>query len=122
MRIREDLGHNFFPKGTSNPSMTTEKLILPKAKSLISVPELKHLLVQLGQQRPDICIRYRLLGEMWGVNFLNIKHVTPKALLLSNHLTNSFVLVSDISMIMQFEIDNSFAGFEPHFHYNVQAI
>jgi hypothetical protein len=101
--------------------MTDETLILPKAKNLISVPELKQLLIHLRQDRPDICIRYRLLGEMWGVNFMNIKHVTPKALLLTNQFNNSFVLISDISMIMQFEIDNSFQGFQPHFHYNVQA-
>jgi hypothetical protein len=101
--------------------MIDENLILPKAKNLISVSELRLLLLHIRHERPDICIRYRLLGEMWGLNFMNIKHVTPKSLLLTNHFNNSFVLISDLSMIMQFELDNSFQGFQPHFHYDVQA-
>jgi hypothetical protein len=101
--------------------MIYENRAVPKAKNLISVSELKQLLLHLRHERPDICMRYRLLGEMWGVNFMNVKHVTPKSVLLTNLPNNSFVLISDISMIMQFELDNSFQGFQPHFHYNVHA-
>ena len=40
--------------------------------------ELKRLLVDLKEKRPDICVRYRLLGEMWGVNFMRVIHITEK--------------------------------------------
>lgn len=102
--------------------MSTDHLVLPVAKNLISVIELKRLLIELKDKRPDICIRYRLLGEMWGRTFMHVVHVTEKGALLNNHETNGMILLSDLTMIMQFELDAPFQGFQPYFHYNVQPL
>ena len=91
-------------------------------KNLISVLEFRRLLVDLRSKRPDICIRYRLLGEMWGMNTLRVIHVTEKGAILNDETTNKVINLSDLSFIMQFEIDAPFQGFEPHFHYNVQPM
>jgi hypothetical protein len=92
------------------------------AKSLISVLELKRLLVDLKQKRPDICFRYRLLGEMWMTNAMRVISVTEKGVLLNDEPNNKLLSVSDLSLIMQFEIDAPFQGFQPHFHYHVKAM
>lgn len=91
-------------------------------KSLISVVELKRLLVELEQKRPDICIRYRLLGEMWGVNLLRLIHVSERGALFNDDHNNRMINVSDLSSIMQFELDAPFMGFQPYFHYHVQPV
>lgn len=92
------------------------------AKSLISVLELKRLLVDLKQKRPDICFRYRLLGEMWMTNAMRVVTVTEKGVLLNDEPNNKLLSISDLSLIMQFEIDAPFQGFQPHFHYHVKAM
>jgi hypothetical protein len=91
-------------------------------KNLISVLELKRLLVDLKDKRPDICIRYRLLGEMWLVNSMKVLHVTEKGALFNEEQSNRLVNLTDLSSVMQFEIDAPFQGFQPHFHYDVKSM
>jgi hypothetical protein len=90
-------------------------------KTLISVLELRRLLVDLGEKRPDICVRFRLLGELWNVNFLRVIRITEKgAVLLDESL--GLVSVSDLNFVMQFEIDRPFQGFQPYYHYEVTPV
>jgi hypothetical protein len=102
--------------------MNTLTNTVEKSRSLISVLELKRLLVELKEKRPDICIRYRLLGEMWVVNFTRVIHVSEHGVLLNDERGNRLVNLTDLSSVMQFEIDAPFYGFEPHFHYNVKPM
>ena len=87
-------------------------------KTLISVLELRRLMVDLSEKRPDICIRFRLLGELWNAQFMRVMRITEKGSLLYD-ATNSLVSVSDLNFIMQFEIDRPFQGFQPYYHYEV---
>lgn len=90
-------------------------------KTLISVLELRRLMVDLLEKRPDIFIRFRLLGELWHVQFMQVKRVTSKgALLFDEH--NNLVSVSDLNFVMQFEIDRPFQGFQPYYHYEVTPV
>jgi hypothetical protein len=91
-------------------------------KTLISVIELKRLLIELRDKRASTCIRIRLLGEMWAVNFFRIVYVTEKGALLNDEVTDKMMMVPDLSMIMQFEIDTPFQGFQPYFHYDVNGL
>jgi hypothetical protein len=93
--------------------------ILSGTRSQISVLELRRLLVEIKEYRPDICVRYRLLGEMWSPGFMKIVMVAEKGILLSDEPANKLISLSDLSMVMQFEIDNRFREFQPHFHYEV---
>ena len=90
-------------------------------KTLISVVELKRLMVDLSEKRPDICIRFRLLGELWTVQFLKIHGVTDKGVVLFDD-TMGLVSISDLNFIMQFEIDKPFQGFQPFYHYEVTPV
>lgn len=90
-------------------------------KTLISVLELRRLMVDLVEKRPDICIRFRLLGELWTVNFLRIVRVSQKGAVLFDE-TKGLVSVSDLNFIMQVEIDKPFQGFQPYYHYEVTPV
>lgn len=83
--------------------------------------ELKRLMVDLSEKRPDICIRFRLLGELWGVNFLRVTRINEKSVVLLDE-TQGLVSISDLNFVMQFEIDKPFQGFQPYYHYEVTPV
>lgn len=87
-------------------------------KTLISALELKRLMVDLKEKRPDICIRFRVLGEMWNSNFMRVGHVNDKGVLLFDE-GNNLVSLSDLNFVMQFEIEKPFQSFQPYYHYEV---
>jgi hypothetical protein len=90
-------------------------------KTLISVLELRRLMVDLSEKRPDICIRFRLLGELWTVNFMQVKRIADKGALLFDD-SIGLVSVSDLNFVMQFELDRPFQGFQPYYHYEVTPV
>ena len=90
-------------------------------KTLISVLELRRLMVDLTEKRPDICIRFRLLGELWTVQFMRVMRMSDKGVVLLDDI-NGLVSVSDLNFIMQFEIDKPFQGFQPYYHYEVTQV
>jgi hypothetical protein len=91
-----------------------------RPRSIIAVSQFRQLLIDLKTNRPDICIRYRLLGELWASNFTFVMRVTEKGLLLYDKTQpEKIIFISDISQVMQFELDAPFEGFEPYFHYDV---
>jgi hypothetical protein len=92
------------------------------AQNLISVVELRRLLIELNEKRPDICIRFRLLGELWSVNFYSIITVNQKGALFRDEVSNNYIAISDLTSIMQFEIDSRFQNFHPLFHYDVKPM
>jgi hypothetical protein len=87
-------------------------------KTLISALELKRLIVDLHEKRPDICIRFRLLGEMWNVTFMQVMKISDKGALLYDD-NNNIVSIHDLNFVMQFEIDKPFQGYQPYYHYEV---
>ena len=90
-------------------------------KTLISMLELKRLMIDLAEKRPDICIRFRLLGELWTVNFLRVVKVSDKGGVFFDE-SHGLVSVSDLNFIMQIEIDKPFQGFQPYYHYEVTPV
>lgn len=85
----------------------------------ISVLELKRLLVELRDKRPDICIRFRLIGRMWLLHFMRIIHITDRGVVLNEEVSNTLVTVRDLGNVIQFEIDHQFQNYRPHYHYDV---
>ena len=88
---------------------------------MVSVKDLKQLLIAIKDQHTDICIRFRLMGEMWKTNFMPIASVGERDAFFyfKENNNNKLVYVNDMSTIMQFEIDKPFEDFSPHFHYEV---
>jgi hypothetical protein len=95
---------------------------MERAQTLISVADFKGLLTNLKDRRPDICIRFRSLGEMWSNNFLSVYAVTERGVLLCDELNRRIIAVYDLNNIMQFELDRSFQGFQPFYHYDVHPV
>jgi hypothetical protein len=102
--------------------MTDPSQLVEGSKSLISVLELKRLLNAIKDHRPDVCLRYRILGEMWVPNFTRVLHVRDNTVVFHDERNNKLINLFDISMVMQFEIDAPFQGYQPHYHYNVQPL
>lgn len=90
-------------------------------KTLISVIDLRRMMVDLSEKRPDISIRFRLLGELWSVNFLRVVRITEKGAVLFDE-SHGLVSVSDLNFVMQVEIDKPFQGFQPYYHYEVTPV
>jgi hypothetical protein len=92
---------------------------LNSIKTSITVLELRRLLVELNDNGNSICIRFRLIGEMWKANFFRIIDCNDEGLMIVDESSNRLFFLKDLSIIMQFEIDARFQSFEPHFHYDV---
>jgi hypothetical protein len=86
----------------------------------IAVLELRRLLFELKDLRPDIFVRFRLLGEMWQPNFAQVIKLTERGVILCNERTNELRSISDLNSVVQFEIDSAFQQFHPHNHYTVE--
>ena len=93
--------------------------MMTKTENLVSVPELKRILTTIIDHNLNICIRFRLVGEMWQTGYMRILKLTGKGVLLNDELKNKLISISDLSQIMQFELDSSLHQFQPHFHYEV---
>jgi hypothetical protein len=90
--------------------------------NLISVLELRGLLDTIVENRLATCFRYRLLGEMWEPNFLRVVKITDNGVLLNDEAGTTFKCLSDLSQIMQFEIDVAVHNFLPHNHYEIDFL
>jgi hypothetical protein len=91
-------------------------------KEGVTILELRRLLVELRDKRPDICVRFRLLGEMWFPHFTRIVLVTETGAILNNEVTNKLIRVADLSNVMQFEIDHTFQNYKPYYHYDMKYL
>jgi hypothetical protein len=85
----------------------------------MSVLELRRLLYALKDSRPDICLRFRLVGEMWQNGYLRLLSVTEKGAALCDDRLSKLVYIHDLCNVMQFELDRAFQQYQPHFHYSV---
>jgi hypothetical protein len=88
----------------------------------VAVLELKRLFIELHEHRPDICIRYRLMGQMWAQNFLRIVDFTGDGVLLNDEASHRMIAISNLTNIMQFELDKTFRTFQAYCHYEVVTI
>jgi hypothetical protein len=81
---------------------------------------LKRLLVELAEHRVNVCIRVRILGELWQANHSRVLRVTDNGLALLDESINKLLFIQDLSNIMQFEIDGQFQHYKPNYHYTVK--
>jgi hypothetical protein len=88
-------------------------------KKEVSPLELKRLLFEINEKRPDVCVRFRLIGEMWTRHFMRIVVVYDGGVLFYDDATRMITRVARLENIMQFEIDNNFQNYQPHYHYDV---
>jgi hypothetical protein len=89
-------------------------------QSQVSIPELHQLLRSIIDLRPNVGLRFRLLGELWQTGFVRVVHLEENAATFYDERSDRNLLVSDIKLFMQFELDSQFQQFEPHFHYSIE--
>jgi hypothetical protein len=94
---------------------------LSKSTNQISALELKQLLHEIKDRRPDISIRFRLLGQMWQKNFCRIFMIAERGAVLIDEATNAAEIIPDLAEVVQFEIDGRFHHYQPNYHYSVTA-
>jgi hypothetical protein len=83
--------------------------------------ELRRLLYELVDKRPDICIRFRFIGEMWQSEFWRVVALTKNGVVLFNAAGNRINIVKDLRKVVQFEIDSRYQHFHPHDHYSIPS-
>jgi hypothetical protein len=86
----------------------------------VEVLELRRLLYELKDQRSDICIRFRLIGEMWQPSFSRVIKLIESGVVLLNEENNLAVSIKDLREVVQFEIDARYQNFHPHNHYDLE--
>lgn len=91
----------------------------PAKKEPITTLELNELLFQLIDQQPSTGVRIRLLGQLWQQSFMKIKTLDDAGLTLVDEAKGVRIHVTSLDNIMQFEIDQRFQAYQPHFHYDV---
>ncbi len=92
---------------------------MEKNKSVISILELKRLLFTIQDHNMPIFLRYRLIGEMWQSNFMKVSEVTENGAILIDESGNKLIVITDLSHIIQFELDGRIHAFEPNYHYDL---
>jgi hypothetical protein len=86
--------------------------------STFSALQLKQLLIDIAEHASNVCVRFRLLGEMWQTHMSRVVSVSETRVLINDEIRNKLISI-DLNFVMQFEIDNKFKGFQPYFHYEV---
>jgi hypothetical protein len=92
---------------------------LVKKLTTFSVLELKRTAVEIMEQSHNVCVRFRLLGQLWQSGFCRVISVTDNRILVNDESKNQLVSI-DLNHMVQFEIDHKFKDIEPHFHYEVK--
>jgi hypothetical protein len=82
--------------------------------------ELKRLLYSINDSKLDIGIRLRFIGRMWLEDFVRIIELSEGSARLFDDRHNNIIMISDLSNVIQFELDSPFQHYEPHFHYSVE--
>jgi hypothetical protein len=87
----------------------------------VSPEQMAKLLLDLKTTMSDVRIRVRLVGEMWDNIFMRVVQADGKGALLLYEEKNKMIMVSDVTSIMQFELDGRFQHYQPFFHYNLKV-
>ena len=88
----------------------------------VTTTQVKALLTEIAANPCGVCIRTRLLGEMWHPNFMHLLMITKGGVIIFNdEILRKAVTIMRVEDVIQFEIDRKFQNYEPHFHYDVGA-
>ena len=98
-------------------------VIFPSCMKDFAIPilELRRVLYELKDQRPDICIRLRLIGDMWQSSFSRVLKLSENGVILFNEQNNQAIAIKDLIEVVQFEIDAPYQNYQPHNHYTLES-
>ncbi len=84
----------------------------------LSILELKQHLIDIKEHGPGVCVRFRMLGEMWQQHFVRVVAVTDNRVLVNDEFQNKLISI-DLNHVVQFETDNKYKALQPNYHYEV---
>lgn len=99
---------------------TTDASFTDGARTELDVVEFKRLLTDIFEKRPDISIRYRLIGNLWSNAFFPIRKMSEEEVFFFDSARQSLIRVF-VRDIMQIELDSSFQNYRPNLHYTIKV-
>jgi hypothetical protein len=88
-----------------------------KKRSITSL-QLRQLLIDIKEHGPNVCVRYRLEGELWQRFFVRVMLVREQRVLVLDEVSDKLISVP-ILPIIQIELDNAFKQYQPYDHYDI---
>jgi hypothetical protein len=114
--LKDNRWHDIFIKSSfvlmQAPSETMSR---PTTYSFL---QLRQILIDILEHAPNVCVRFRLTGELWQTHMVKIVSVTEDRILVRDESISKLISIP-IHRIIQFELDNKFKVLQPHFHYEV---
>jgi hypothetical protein len=77
--------------------------------------------MELAEHGNGVCIRFRQMGELWQSQHYKILRMTENGIALIDEPSNKLVFISELSNVMQFELDSRFQNYQPNVHYSVNV-
>ena len=74
----------------------------------LNIAQLKSLLATIADNKLNICVRFRMVGEMWQPNFMRVLKLTDEGVLLNDPIKNKLITVRDLRQVIQVELDSQF--------------
>jgi hypothetical protein len=96
-----------------------EKVLMSNTITTVSILELKRLLTELAEHGNNVCVRFRLIGELWQPHHHRVLKMTETGVALVDEPSNKLVFISNLTNVMQFELDSAFQIYQPNYHYSV---
>jgi hypothetical protein len=91
---------------------------MTKPKKVTS-QDLRRLLHHIQNPRLHICIRFRLIGQLWQPHFMRVVLVIDEGVTLEDEKEGKLFIINNLNDVMQFELDQSLFQYEPHYHYDL---
>jgi len=88
----------------------------------LSTIEFRRLLHDIRDRRPDVRIRVRIIGKMWGDRFCTIDFINENQVVLFDETEDYYHYINNIDDIIQFELECSFFGYQAFYHYEVVTL
>ena len=88
-------------------------------QSSTPVLELRRLLFELKDFRPDVGVRFKLIGQTWQTNFSKVIKLTETGAILLDEKVERPYLLPDLIIVMQFELNAPFQQYEPYKQYTI---
>lgn len=88
----------------------------------ITTVDLRRLLVELLDHSPNTGIRFRVMGNMWEKNYLQIIHATTEYSVIVQDKKSDQMKFISLKQVVEFEIEQKFKGFKPNYHYKVEFL
>ena len=101
---------------------TSHTKVDPNISGVVTTTQLRAFFAEVVANPSGMCVRTRLLGEMWHPNFMHLLMVTKGGvIILNDEVLRKAITIMRIEDIIQFEIDRKFQIYEPHYHYDVRV-